>query len=143
MGRLTKTKVDEIEKLRREGYTQKETAEKVKVHLRTVRKYDPLREKPVRPSREQAKELDEAISKLAAKGLLHEESNGRLRISSLGRRVHVKLEELQKKAMLQFMLEADRPVTAEEIDAYLEEIGDELLDQALDEVTRHQKSFGP
>jgi len=139
MGRLTKTKIDQISKLRQEGYTQKETAEKVGVHLRTVRKYDSLREKPVRPSREQAKELDEAISKLAAKGLLHEESNGRLRISSLGRRVHVKLEELQKKAML----EADRPVTAEEIDAYLEEIGDELLDKALDEVTRHQKSFGP
>jgi hypothetical protein len=68
MGRLTKAKIDEIGKLREQGYTQKETAEKVKVHLRTVRKYDPLREKPVRPSREQAKELEEAISKLAAKG---------------------------------------------------------------------------
>ena len=42
MGRLTKTKIDEIAKLRGKGYTQKETAEKLKVHLRTVRKYDPL-----------------------------------------------------------------------------------------------------
>ena len=51
MGRLTKTKVDEIAKLRGKGYTQKETAEKLKVHLRTVRKYDPLREqKLVRPT---------------------------------------------------------------------------------------------
>ena len=44
MGRLTKTKVDEIAKLRKQGYTQKETAEKVNVHLLTVRKYDPLKQ---------------------------------------------------------------------------------------------------
>ena len=44
MGRLTKTKVDQIARLRKQGYTQKETAEKVNVNLRTVRKYDPLRE---------------------------------------------------------------------------------------------------
>ena len=44
MGRLTKAKVNEIAKLRQLGYTQKETAEKAKVHLRTVRKYDPLHE---------------------------------------------------------------------------------------------------
>jgi len=138
MGRLSKGKIDEIGKLRQEGYTQKETAEKVKVHLRTVRKYDPLKEKPVRPTREQAKELEEAISELAAEGLVHEESNGRLRISSLGKRVRVKLEELKEKAVLQFMAEADRPVTTEKIDAYLDEIGDELLDQALDEATRHE-----
>ena len=48
MGRLVKVKRDEIAKLRKQGYTQKETAEKVKVHLRTVRKYDPLHES--RPS---------------------------------------------------------------------------------------------
>jgi hypothetical protein len=136
MGRLTKAKIDEISKLRKERYTQKETAERVKVHLRTVRKYDPLKEKPVRLTREQAKGLEEAISELAAKGLLHEESNGRLRTSSLGKRVHVKLEELGKKAALKFMLEADRPVTAEEIDTYLDEIGVELLYKALDEATR-------
>jgi DNA-binding transcriptional MerR regulator len=143
MGRLTKAKIDEIIKLRQEDYTQKETAEKAKVHIRTVRKYDPLREKPVKPSREQAKELEETCDELVAEGLLHEESNGRLRISSLGRRVYVKLEEIEKKAVLQFMAEADRPVTAVKIAAYLDEIGDELLDQALDEVRRHQKSFGP
>ncbi len=42
MGRLAKAKIDEIEKLRKEGYTQKEVAEKVRVHPRTIRKYDPL-----------------------------------------------------------------------------------------------------
>lgn len=136
MGRLTKAKADEIEKLRKEGYTQKEVAEKVGVHLRTVRKYDPLREKP-KPTREQVKELEEAISELAAKGLLHEESDGRLRTTSWGKRVFIKLEELKEKAVFEFMAEADRPVTAEEIDTYLEKIGDELLDQALNEATRH------
>lgn len=42
MGRLTKAQVDEIAKLRKEGYTQKEVAERLHVHPRTVRKYDPL-----------------------------------------------------------------------------------------------------
>jgi len=137
MGRLTKAKVDEIRKLRQEGYTQKETAEKAKVHLRTVRKYDPLKEKPVRPTREQVKELQEACNELAAKGLIEEDNRG-LRITSLGKRGSVKLQELKKKAMLEFMAEADRPVTADEIDTYLDEIGDELLGQALDEVTTYQ-----
>ena len=45
MGRLTKAKIDEIEKLMKAGFTQKETAEKVGVHVRTVRKYDPQRQK--------------------------------------------------------------------------------------------------
>jgi len=44
MGRLRKAQIDEIAKLRKEEYTQKETAEKVGVHPRTVRKYDPLRQ---------------------------------------------------------------------------------------------------
>jgi hypothetical protein len=44
MGRLTKSKIDQIVKLRGQDYTQKETAERVNVHLRTVRKYDPLRQ---------------------------------------------------------------------------------------------------
>jgi len=42
MGRLTKAARDEIGKLRREGFTQNEVAERLKVHVRTVRKYDPL-----------------------------------------------------------------------------------------------------
>jgi len=54
MGRLTKAKIDEIGKLREKGYTQRETAEKVKVHLRTVRKYDPLHES--KPSRQHSVE---------------------------------------------------------------------------------------
>ncbi len=43
MGRLQKSIVDKIVKLRKEGYTQSETAEKVGVHLKSVQKYDPLR----------------------------------------------------------------------------------------------------
>ena len=43
--------------------------------------------------------------------------------------------EVKKEAALKFMLETDRPVTPEEIDTYLDEIGVELLDQALDEAT--------
>ena len=140
MGRLTKAKIDAISKLREQGYTQKETAEKVGVHLRTVRKYDPLSEqKPVRSTSEQLKELEEACSELAAEGLVHEDSNGRFRISFLGRRTYKKLKELEQKAILEFMAEADRPVTEEEIGRYLDEIGDELFDQALDEAKRHQK----
>ena len=43
MGRITKAKIDQIGKLRQEGYCQKEIAQKVGVHVRTVRKYDPTR----------------------------------------------------------------------------------------------------
>jgi DNA-binding CsgD family transcriptional regulator len=43
MGRLTKAKIDQIAKLRKEGYTQQETAQKTGVHVRTVRKYDVTR----------------------------------------------------------------------------------------------------
>ncbi len=43
MGRITKAKIDQIGKLRTEGYCQKEIAQKVGVHVRTVRKYDPTR----------------------------------------------------------------------------------------------------
>jgi predicted transcriptional regulator len=41
VGRLRKAKIDQIAKLRSEGYTQAETAEKIGVCLKTVRKYDP------------------------------------------------------------------------------------------------------
>lgn len=137
MGRLTKAKRDEIARLRGQNYTQKETAEKVGVHLRTVRKYDPLREqKPVRPTAEQLKELEKLCNELAAEGLVRKESDGRLRITFLGKRTYKKLEKLEEKAILEFMAEADRPVREQEIDTYLDEIGDELLDQALDEVKR-------
>jgi transcription initiation factor TFIIIB Brf1 subunit/transcription initiation factor TFIIB len=43
MGRITKEKIDQIGKLRKEGYCQKEIAQKVGVSVRTVRKYDPTR----------------------------------------------------------------------------------------------------
>ena len=43
MGRLSKAKIDQIHKLRRKGYLQKEVAEKVGVNVKTVKTYDPLR----------------------------------------------------------------------------------------------------
>ena len=139
MGRLTKAKIDEIARLRGQNYTQKETVEKVGVHLRTVRKYDPLREqRPIRPTVDQLKEIEEACSELAAEGLVRKESDGRFRITSLGKRTYKKLEELEEKAILEFMAEADRPVREEEIDRYLDEIGDELFDEALNEVKRRR-----
>lgn len=43
MGKISKEKMDQIGKLRKEGYSQKEVAEKLGVHVRTVRRYDPTR----------------------------------------------------------------------------------------------------
>jgi len=137
MGRLTKAKTDEIGKLRKEGYTQKETAEKVGVHIRTVRKYDPLRDQEKDGVTSEAlNETREALKELVARYLVEERDGGFFLITILGRRVSVILEELTKKAILEFMAEADRPVTVEEIDTYLDEIGDELFDEALDEAKR-------
>lgn len=44
MGRLRKAKIDEIIRLRNDGYTQQETAERAGGNLKTVRKYDPLKQ---------------------------------------------------------------------------------------------------
>jgi len=137
MGRLTKAKIDQIAKLRQQGYTQREAAEKVKVHLRTVRKYDPLREqRPVKPTREQIKEIEEACIKLVAEGLAREESGGRFCIASLGKQTYERYEELRKKAILEFMAEKDRPVREAEIERYVDGVDDELFDEALNEVKR-------
>ena len=136
MGRLTKARIDQIRKLRQEGYTQKETAGKAEVHLRTVRKYDVLRaQKPARATPEQVKETEEGCRELAAEGLAYE-SNGRFGITLLGRRAFERFEELKKRAMLEFMAEADRPVSEVEIDRHLNKICGELLDQALYEAKR-------
>jgi ribosomal protein S27AE len=43
MGRVRKSVVDKIVRLRKQGYTQVEAAEKAGVHLKTVQKHDPLR----------------------------------------------------------------------------------------------------
>jgi len=73
MGRLTKKKIDQIAKLRGEGYTQIEVAEKTGVCLKTVRKYDPgsisgsakeWRELQSLPDR--VKRLEEIIKTLSA-----------------------------------------------------------------------------
>jgi hypothetical protein len=42
MGRLSRAKIDRIEKLRKKGYLQKEVAQMVGVNIKTVRAYDPL-----------------------------------------------------------------------------------------------------
>ena len=137
MGRLTKVKIDEIARLRGENYTQKEIAEKLGVHIRTVRKYDPLRErKPAGPIAAQLKEIKEACSGLVAQGLVDEEIDGWVCLSPLGRRVHVKLDELERKAILEFMAKAGRLVGEEEIQRYVDEIYDELFDKALNEAKR-------
>ena len=41
MGRLSKVKIDRIQKLRKKGYLQKEVAEMLGVNVKTVRTYDP------------------------------------------------------------------------------------------------------
>jgi len=43
MGRLSKAKIDQIQRLRKKGYLQKEVAKTVGVNIKTVRTYDPLR----------------------------------------------------------------------------------------------------
>jgi hypothetical protein len=43
MGRLQKAVIDKIVKLRKDGFTQVEIADKLKVHIKSVQKYDPLR----------------------------------------------------------------------------------------------------
>jgi len=43
MGRLSKSKIDQLQKLREKGYLQKEVAEMLGVNIKTVRTYDPLR----------------------------------------------------------------------------------------------------
>ncbi len=42
MGRLSKSKIDRIQKLRKKGYLQKEVAKMVGANVKTVRTYDPL-----------------------------------------------------------------------------------------------------
>ena len=61
MGRLTKKKLDAIQKSRVEGYTQKETAERVGVDIKTVKKYDPLRRERQEVSMERRVERLETI----------------------------------------------------------------------------------
>jgi len=43
MGRLSKAKIDRIQKLRKKGYLQKEIAGMLGINIKTVRTYDPLR----------------------------------------------------------------------------------------------------
>ena len=136
MGRLTKTKVDEIVKLRKQNYTQKEAAEKLGIHVRTVRKYDPLREqKSGSSTTEQVKELEEDLRELVAGGFVHKNSEGRFRISFFGKRTLKKFQVLQKIAVLEFLKE-EGPVKEEEVERFLDDIDDELFDQATAEVKR-------
>jgi len=137
MGRTSIAKQKKIERFRNQGFTQQEVVKKLRLDIRTVRKYDPLREqKPVMPTTEQVRQVEEDCNGLVAEGLLHKESDGRVRISYLGKRVGARWDELREKAILDFMAEADRPVKEEEIERYLGEVDGELFDQALDEVKR-------
>lgn len=43
MGRISRAKIDQIGRLRRKGYLQREVAERLGLDEKTVRKYDPLR----------------------------------------------------------------------------------------------------
>ncbi len=64
MGRLAKAQIDEIAKLRKEGYTQKEIAERLHVHPRTVRKYDPsheIRQRGQRSTEDRLAALEEGV----------------------------------------------------------------------------------
>jgi transcriptional regulator with XRE-family HTH domain len=61
MGRLTKKKLDAIKKSRVDGYTQKETAQRVGVDIKTVKKYDPLRRERQEVSQERRIERLETI----------------------------------------------------------------------------------
>ena len=137
MGRTSIAKQRKIEKFRNQGYTQQEVAKKLRIDIRTVRKYDPLREqKPVMPTAEQVKQVEEDCNVLVTEGLLHKESDGQVRISYLGKRGVARWDKLREEAILDFMTEADRPVKEEEIERYLDEVDGELCDQALDEVKR-------
>ncbi len=69
MGRLTKAKIDAIVKSRKAGYTQRETAEKEKVHIRTVRKYDPLHQ--ARPKKRSIEDRVIVLEELAKTFMEH------------------------------------------------------------------------
>ena len=64
MGRTSLRKQIKIAELRQQGYTQEETAKKLKTTVKTVRKYDPLRQaKPEGVPQEPPKASPQEISK--------------------------------------------------------------------------------
>jgi predicted transcriptional regulator len=132
MGRLTKAKIDEITKLREQNYTQKEIAEKVGVNLRTVRKYDPLREQKLDTNNLKLQEVEEAVNQAIDHGLVRKQSDGRASITSMGIEVMGKLEHLQDTAVLE-LLYTSGPLKEEKILAHLHNTTDELFDEALNE----------
>jgi len=137
MGKTSRAKQKKIERLRNDGFTQQEVAGKLGLDVRTVRKYDPLREKKSsKLTDEQIREFLDACNELVAAGLLHTDGNGRFRISFLGKRAYARYEELGQKALLEYMAEAGRPVAEEELERYFNEIDDELFYQALSDTKR-------
>lgn len=136
MGRLGKAKTDEITKLRQEGYTQKETAEKTGVHLRTVRKYDPLRvQKPIESTTERVNGFQETCDNLVAMGVFDESEKG-LWVTSFGKRVLVEFDRLTEEAILKFMVDTGRPVSIREVSTYIDLIKDGLFQRALNKARR-------
>jgi len=134
MGRITKAKIDQIASLRKEGYTQGETADKVGVNLRTVRKYDPLRQQK-KMEKISIGEIEEALTMLLAKGVVEEVEDGKYMITSLGKKAMRRFEELQEIAMLQYILDRGGPVKAKKLETFLENSSELLFQQAINEVT--------
>jgi len=58
MGRLSKAKIDQIQRLRKKGFLQKEVAKTVGVNIKTVQTYDPLH-KTSKPGGKPVQELKE------------------------------------------------------------------------------------
>jgi len=82
---LCKTKLDAIMKARKEGYTQKETAQRVGVDIKTVKRHDPLRTEKTKVTSEARIERLERISETLA-----------AEISWLDAEVHLTLGALRK-----------------------------------------------
>ena len=59
-------------------------------------------------------------------------------LTSLGRLIGDELKELTEQAIIDLLAEASRPAKTEEIEAYLREIDDELIDEAIGRVKGQQ-----
>ena len=147
MGRTSIAKQRKISQLRNQGFTQQEVAQKLGLDIRTVRGYDPLRQqKPMESTVKQIEdrdglfleEVEQACDKMAAEGLLHIDRDGRVSLSYLGKKQSEELERLKEKAVLNFLEDAGRPVSRTELEGYLDEISEQLWDQALDNVKRRR-----
>ena len=115
-----------------QGHAHKETVDKAKVGPEKVPKHEPLsKQKPIKPTAEQVRQLCEICDLFLAEGLVEKTSSGELSITALGKRTCRKLEKLVDNGILQFMEEAGRPVREAEIEEYLAENDDAFFAEAL------------